>query len=320
VLALWLRDGLVLLATEDETMPTRRSFLTVAASLGVAAGLLPLPAIARELRQLLPTRVIPSTGETLPIIGLGNSNAFREGDIEASMQVIARLTGAGGSYVDCGGPSRLVVAEAAASINALDQLFLGTYFSGADDALARQEAVQLLKMTGRTSLDLMHNYPEDAAPNWDTFRGWKANGLTRHIGVSRHVKEAYPVMMQLMETGDVDILQVNYSLLETEAEERILPMAQDLGVAVTINRPFINGRFFDAVHGKDLPPWAADFDCDSWAQFSLKFILSHPAVTCVLTETANPKHAVDNLSAGLGRLPDASERNRMQAYFKEIVS
>ena len=123
-----------------------------------------------------------------------------------------------------------------------------------------------------------------------------------------------------METGDVDILQVNYSLLETEAEERILPMAQDLGVAVTINRPFINGRFFDVVHGKALPPWAADFDCESWAQFSLKFILSHPAVTCVLTETANPKHAVDNLSAGLGRLPDAGEGKRMQAYFKEIAS
>jgi diketogulonate reductase-like aldo/keto reductase len=310
----------VFLQTEDWTMQTRRNFLKAAASLGVAAGTLSFPAIARELRKQLPTRVIPSTGETLPIIGLGNSNAFREGDVETSMQVIARLTGAGGSYIDCGGPSRTVVVEAAQAINALDQVFLGTYFSGADDTLARQEAVQLLEMTGRTSLDLMHNYPEDAAPNWDTFRGWKANGLTRHIGVSRHVKEAYPVMMQLMETGDVDILQVNYSLLETEAEERILPMAQDLGVAVTINRPFINGRYFDVVHGKELPPWAADFDCESWAQFSLKFILSHPAVTCVLTETANPKHAVDNLSAGLGRLPDPGERKRMQTYFKEIAS
>ena len=301
-------------------MLTRRSFCAAAASLGMLAGTAPFSAVARELQKQLPSRAIPSTGETLPIIGLGNSNAFREGDIETSMQVIGRLAAVGGSYVDCGGPSRMVVAEAAKAINALDDLFLGTYFSGADDALARKEAAEMLEVTGKPTLDLMHNYPEDAEPNWDAFRGWKESGLTRHIGVSRHVKEAYPVMMQLMQTGDVDILQVNYSLLETEAEERILPMAEDLGVAVTVNRPFINGRYFDVVHGKDLPPWAADFDCESWAQFSLKFILSHPAVTCVLTETANPKHAVDNLSAGLGRLPDARERARMQTYFKEIAS
>ena len=300
-------------------MWTRRRVIESFIASGVASAL-PLEALAQELEDRLPTRPIPSTGESLPIIGLGWSNAFRQGDVPTSRDVIARLHDAGGRYIDCGGPSRFLVAEAAEYLGVADEMFLGTYFSGADNEQALEEATSLMAITGRSSLDLMHSVPDDAAPNWATFRAWKDEGVTRHIGVSRHVKEAYPVMMELMKTGTVDILQVNYSLLETEAEERILPMAQDLGVAVTVNRPFINGRYFDAVHGQELPAWAADFDCASWAQFSLKFILSHPAVTCVLTETANPKHAVDNLSAGLGRLPDTRERERMRGYFKGILA
>ncbi len=300
-------------------MWTRRDVLQTALAGGLATTV-PLGATALALQARLPKRPIPSSGEELPIIGLGNSNAFREGDADLSKQVISRLRDVGGQYIDCGGPSRFVVARAVKDLDAIDEMFLGTYFTGDDDARARSEAKEILALTGKRSLDLMHDIPENAAPHWDTFRRWKEDGLTRHIGVSRHVKEAYPAMIELMETRSVDILQVNYSLLETEAEERILPLAEELGVAVTINRPFINGRYFDVIRGKDLPSWAADFDCTSWAQFSLKFILSHPAVTCVLTETANPRHAVDNLSAGLGRLPDASERERMRGYFKELTS
>ena len=174
-------------------------------------------------------------------------------------------------------------------------------------------------MTGKTALDLMHNYPEDAVPYWDTFRRWKDEGLTRYIGIARHRSEYYEMMMDLMETGTVDFLQVNYSPFETEAEDRILPLAMDMGVAVTINRPFLNGRYFDIVRGHDLPEWAAAFDCNSWAQFSLKFILSHPAVNCVLTETANPRHALDNLGAGYGRLPDEDERQRMLRHLRAIA-
>ncbi len=300
-------------------MTNRRQFLKSAAATGFAAGLLPEMAMAEELLRSLPRREIPSTGESLAIIGLGNSNAFRQDDAVTSKEVISRLVDAGGQYIDCGGPGRFTVAEAIKALDVVDDVFLGTYFAGSDAERSRAEALELLGLTGKTSLDLMHNYPEDAAPNWDTFRSWKDDGLTRHVGVSRHVREAYPVMMQLMQTGSVDILQVNYSLLETEAEESILPMAADLGVAVTVNRPFVNGQYFNLVRGKVLPPWAADFDCESWAQFSLKFILSHPAVTSVLTETANPVHAVDNLGAGLGRLPDRKERERMRNYMKEVL-
>ena len=300
-------------------MKTRREFLTGISAIGVSAGLMPANLIADDMAQRLPRRSIPSSGEELPIIGLGNSNAFRQGDAETSREVISRLLSFGGRYIDCGGPSRQVVAEAVRSLNAIDDVFLGTYFTGGDDTGSRQTAAALLELTGKRSLDLMHNYPEDAVPHWDSFRRWKDDGLTRHIGVSRHVKEAYPSMMQLMETRSVDVLQVNYSLLETEAEERILPLSAELGAAVTINRPFINGEYFSIVRGHELPEWAAEFDCDSWAQFSLKFILSHPAVNTVLTETANPKHAVDNLGAGIGRLPDEAMREKMRKHFQSII-
>jgi len=125
-------------------------------------------------------------------------------------------------------------------------------------------------------------------------------------------------MVKLMRTGTVDFVQVNYSPLETEADERVLPMAIDLGVAVTINRPFLNGEYFRIVRGHDLPEWAADFDCHSWAQFSLKFILSHPAVNCVLTETANPNHAVDNIGGGFGRMPDQKTREKMLRAIRDL--
>jgi aryl-alcohol dehydrogenase-like predicted oxidoreductase len=137
--------------------------------------------------------------------------------------------------------------------------------------------------------------------------------------VSRNASQHYADIMQLMETGDVDIVQVNYSALEREAEERILPMAMDLGIAVNINRPFLNGEYFSLVAGHELPDWAADFNCESWAQLSLKYILSHPAVTCVVTETSNPAHALDNIGAGFGRMPDESERQRIAEYLGELA-
>ncbi len=126
-------------------------------------------------------------------------------------------------------------------------------------------------------------------------------------------------MMQLMEAGVVDFVQVNYSLLEPEAGETVLPMAQEKGVAILVNRAFLNGDYFEVVRDRELPGWAAEFDCDSWAQFSLKFILSHPAVTCVLTETANPEHVVDNMAAGMGRLPDDAMRQRMLELVRSFV-
>ena len=289
-------------------MLSRRKFLNAATAASLVAV---APATLLAEQRLLPKRLISASGEALPIIGMGMSAAFRSGDREASWNVISPFQDHGSRYIDVSGSARFVVADIAREKGLKDNVFLGSYFSAADDAGSRVDAARLLDVSGKNSLDLMHAYPENAVPNWDVMKGWKQDGLTRHIGVARQSSKHYSAMMGLMETGTVDFLQVNYSLLETEAADRILPMAMDKGVAVTINRPFINGDYFDIVRGRELPAWAADFDCESWAQFSLKFILAHPAVTCVLTETANPKHALDNLGAGFGRLPNEQQRKRM---------
>jgi diketogulonate reductase-like aldo/keto reductase len=299
-------------------MIDRRRFLQAGAAAATAL-CLPQPGPASQAPRELPTRPIPRSGEPLPVIGMGNSNAFRAGDREASWRVIERFQQHGSKYIDVSGPSRFVVADVVREKGLKDDVFLGTYFDVTDEPQARTQASQLLATTGKPALDLMQAYPEEAVPHWDTFRRWKDEGLARYIGVARHQHQYYDAMMRLMQTGSVDFLQVNYSLLETEAEERILPMARDLGIAVTINRPFVNGGYFELIKGRELPAWAAEFDCTSWAQFSLKFILSHPAVNCVLTETANPKHALDNIGGGFGRLPDAATRQRMRQVIREIA-
>jgi diketogulonate reductase-like aldo/keto reductase len=269
-------------------------------------------------KQKLPRRPIPGTDDSLPVIGLGNSNAFRQGDVAGSTALIKLFHEQGGAYVDCSGDSRFVVANVAGSLGIGNDLFLGTYLRGDDESQMRQSIRRLLEVTGKNQLDLAHSYPEFAEPNWELFRKWKEEGLTKYIGVARHNEKFYGTMMNMMKAGTVDFLQVNYSPLETAADQQVLPMALDMGVAVTINRPFINGEFFKRVAGHELPGWAAEFDCESWAQFSLKFILSHPAVTCVLTETANPRHAIDNIGAGFGRLPDEKTRQRMVEYLKNL--
>lgn len=299
-------------------MTTRRELLT---SLLGSGCLLATPiawTAAAPARNRLPRRSIPGSDESLPVIGLGNSNAFRQGDIPASTALIRLFHERGGAYVDCSGSSRFVIADVAHRLGIGAELFLGTYFQGTDEKAMRGEIDRLLQLTGKRQLDLVQSYPEFAVPNWHLFQQWKEEGLTRHIGIARHQSSYYQTMMDLMETGTVDFLQVNYSPLETEADRRILPMALDRGVAVTINRPFINGAYFDRVRGRELPAWAAEFDCESWAQLSLKFILSHPAVTCVLTETANPRHAADNIGAGFGRMPDERTRQRIVEYLQNL--
>ena len=297
-------------------MQNRRDFLRAASAVALSGA---VPAIGLATDQpRVSTRLIPGTKEKLPVIGLGNSNAFRQGDVELSRQIIELLLSRGGAYIDCGGPSRFTVGQIAGELDSGPSLFLGTYFSD-DEQVDRADAERVLSLSGRKQLDLMHSYPEHAEPHWDKFRTFKDEGLTRYIGIARHRKEFYDTMIAMMNTGTVDFLQVNYSLMEPEAEERVLPAAADRGVAVTINRPFINGDYFSIVRGHELPEWAAEFDCSSWAQFSLKFILSHPAVNTVLTETANPKHAVDNLGAGMGRLPDKAMREKMRQHFRGMI-
>jgi predicted aldo/keto reductase-like oxidoreductase len=257
---------------------------------------------------LLPTRPIPGTDDTLPIMGFGNSQAFRSGDLELSRQLVKILLEHGGSYIDAGGDSFLFLAELMREQDLQNRLFLAPYSGSMQWDVMRREAVAFVEAQGNSEpLDLLLSADlAEYGSHADNFRRLKEEGLTRYVGVARHRESYHQEMMDLMEAGVVDFVQVNYSMLEPEAEKRLLPMAQDKGVAILTNRPFLNGEYFKLVKGHELPAWTQEFDCHSWAQFSLKFIVSNPAVTCVLTETAKPHHAVDNLGGGMGRLPDPS--------------
>lgn len=300
-------------------MSSRREFL-ISAAAATIAGTLPRIAMAAESR-VLPTRAISGGDETLSIIGLGNSRAFRADDLTLASNLLDIYLSHGGGYVDVNGTSAFSVGKLGQQKDASEELFFGNYVDPKELSVMRQEVVALASAQGKKSLDLVHtrNLASFRAQH-DNYMALKEDGLVRHIGIARSGSQNFAAMEKLVEDGLVDFVQVNYSLAEPQSAERLLPLAADYGVAVVINRPFINGNYFSIVQGHELPAWAAEFDCNSWAQFSLKFILAHPAVTCVLTETANPEHAVDNLGAGFGRLPDALEQEKMRVLFAEIRS
>jgi diketogulonate reductase-like aldo/keto reductase len=288
---------------------------------GSAALAAKVPLEASPLGQIaLPRRVIPGSDETLAIVGLGNAQVFYEGDMETSRELIRIFLEHGGSYVDTGWDARETVGKIMRENDADEQLFLGTYVEGEDLPSMRAEIHRILDVQGGESLDLVQIMPpDDFSRRRDQFAALKEEGLTRYLGVARYAKQFYPPMMKLMEDGALDFIQINYSMMEPEAANDILPLSQDTGTAVIINRPFINGEYFGLVRGQVLPEWAAEFDCHSWAQFSLKYILAHPTVNCVLTETSNPEHAIENLGAGFGRLPDIDQRRRMEGVIRALM-
>ena len=151
-----------------------------------------------------------------------------------------------------------------------------------------------------------------------TLQQWKAAGRIRYTGITHYNSSAYPELERRMKTKQFDFVQFNYSIAEREAEERILPLARDTGVAVIINRPFAQASLFSRVRGKEVPAWAAEFDCSSWAQFFLKYIIGHPAVTCVIPATGKPRHLSDNMSAGIGKIPDESARRKMASFMDSL--
>ena len=288
-------------------------------SAAVLAASTPLSVLA-EAQGVLPTRPIPGTDESLPIVGLGNSGSFRDSDLSVASNLIDIFLEHGGRYIDVGGSSAFSVGKLAKEKNASDKLFLGNYVDPQDVTAMREQVDSIAAAQGKTALDLTHTRNLDEyRRQHDNYRALKEDGLIRYIGVARTGSQGHGPMAQLIEDGLVDFIQVNYSLLEPESADRLLPLAQDKGVAVATSRPFINGNYFSVVRGHDLPEWAADFDCHSWAQFSLKFILANPAVNCVLTETADPDHAIDNLGAGFGRLPDKNEQQKMLETVRSLV-
>ncbi len=299
-------------------MIDRRKFIYLTSSAALAAT---IPLDVHALSQVaLPRRTIPGSDESLAIVGLGNAKAFYESDMDTSRELIKIFLEHDGSYVDTGWDARETVGKIMREHDAQEQLFLGTYIEGEDLPSMRAEIRRILDIQGGESLDLVQVMAvDDFSRRRDQFAALKEEGLTRYLGVARYAEQFYPAMMKLMEEGAVDFVQINYSMMEPEAADDILPLAQETDTAVIINRPFINGEYFKIVRGQDLPEWAAEFDCHSWAQFSLKYILAHSAVNCVLTETSNPEHAIDNLGGGFGRLPDDDQRQRMEAVIGALM-
>lgn len=295
-------------------MIKRREFLHLSgAALAVCSA--PFDAAESADQARMAQRQIPGTNETLPIVGLGNSEPFGRGDFDLSQQLVDLLLDRGGSYIDTTGQSRFTVAEIMRDANLQQRLFVGTYVEEQDDPSVRAEISAVREAQGDGApLDLLLTRNiDDYIARSSQYLQLKADGLTRYVGVARHQAQYHERMIQLMEAGAVDFLQVNYSMLEPEAGESLLPIAQEKNVAILVNRPFMNGDYFGLVRDRELPGWAEEFDCQSWAQFALKWILGHPAVNCVLTETSNPRHAVDNLGGGIGQLPDQATRDRMRA-------
>ncbi|MEY2564531.1 MAG: hypothetical protein QOH88_2724 [Verrucomicrobiota bacterium] len=290
-----------------------------------AAGLLLTQAApgAEDMNQknklTLAHRAIPSSGESLPVIGLGTWQVFDVGQSAEQRapleQVLDLFVKLGGRLVDSSpmyGRAEQVVGEIATKLALHQALFLATkvWTTGKQAGLDSMERSFAKLQTKRVDLMQVHNLV-DAKTHLATLRDWKEQGRVRYLGITHYVSGAFSEVAKLLRTEKLDFLQINYSLLEREAEKEILPLAQDRGVAVIVNRPFGGGDLFSRVRQKPLPDWAAEFDCNSWAEFLLKWIVAHPAVTCAIPATSNVRHLEDNMQGGVGRLPDAILRQRM---------
>ena len=262
-------------------------------------------------------RRIPSSGEMLAAVGLGTYATF---DVAATalpalQQVLGRFVALGGQMVDSSpmyGRSEAVVGDLSAKLGLRNRLFLATkvWTHGRAEGIQQMETSLSRLHTKHLELMQVHNLL-DWQVQLATLREWKQQGRLRYLGVTHYHAGAYRELEAVLRAEKPDFVQFNYSMAEREAELRLLPLALDLGIAVIINRPFAKASLFSRVRGQPLPEWAADFDCASWAQFFLKFILAQPAVTCVIPATSQLHHLEDNLAAGHGRLPDAQQRARM---------
>jgi diketogulonate reductase-like aldo/keto reductase len=298
--------------------PSRREFLALLSSLPFAAA----PALAQ---QKMPARRMPGSGEMLPVIGLGSSKVVEEiarnGD-EPVRQVLRTLVAQGGKVIDTWPRNPANDARFGAVINDAefrDRLFVTTKIdrTGKDAGLAQLREAH--KNYGRKVLDLAQIFSlTDLDTHWPTLREWKDSGMARYIGVTVSEPRRHADLEGFLKRERPDTTQVNYSITEREAEDRLIPLAADRGIAVIINRPFMNGAYFKRLEGRPLPPWATEIGCSTWAQFSLKYILSNPRVTVVLTETSNPKHMAENAQAALGPMPDESARKRMREFIATV--
>jgi aryl-alcohol dehydrogenase-like predicted oxidoreductase len=265
------------------------------------------------------TRPIPKTGEPLPVIGLGTWQTFDVGpgasERAPRLEVLRRFLASGARLIDSSpmyGRAEGVVGDLLEKLGEAKTPFLATkvWTSGRAEGLEQMRVSMQRMGHGRMDLMQVHNLV-DVRTHLATLREWKAAGRIRYLGVTHYARSAFDELERCIREESLDFVQLPYSLAQRDAEARLLPAAAEHGVAVLVMEPFASGALFRRVKGRALPAWAADFDCASWAQFFLKFILGHPAVHCPLPATSDPEHLSDNVRAGAGRLPDEKTRARM---------
>jgi aryl-alcohol dehydrogenase-like predicted oxidoreductase len=268
---------------------------------------------------MLLTRAIPSSGEMLPAVGLGTWQAFDVGRSAAERQpreeVIREFAAMGGTLIDSSpmyGQAEEVVGDLAAGLGLGEKLFIATKVWTSGKAAGLRQMEESMRKLRKNRIDLMqvHNLV-DVTTHLETLRGWKDEGRVRYIGVTHYTASGHDAVARAMTSHPIDFIQVNYSAAEREAEQRLLPLALDRGVAVIANRPLAGGDLLRRVGRKPLPDWAADIDCENWSQLLLKFVISHPAMTCAIPATSSVGHLRDNMRAALGRLPDDKLRARI---------
>jgi diketogulonate reductase-like aldo/keto reductase len=301
---------------------TRRAFVVGSAAAAALGGLAPWRVLAQAG---MPQRRIPGTRESLPVSGLGSSKVVQqiaEKGTEPVAQVIRTLVAHGGKLIDTW-PRNADNDKGFGSVVSAPEFAGKLFVTSKIDQVGKDAGVAQFKATQesyrRQTLDLVQIFSlTDLDVHWPTLQDLKASGAARYIGVTVAEAGLYDRLEAFLKREKPDFVQMNYSITERGTEHRLLPLAADRGCAVLINRPFMNGSYFAKLEGRPLPDWTASFECASWAQFSLKYILANPAVTCVLTETTDPKHMAENALAALGSVPDAATRARMRELIDAV--
>ncbi len=305
----------------------RRNFVRRTLLKGALA--LPACAMSAAFAAAAMKRPVPRTGELIAAVGLGTWQVFDvAGDPAATSQAreaLAAFAKGGGQLIDSSpmyGSSESVAGGLCAELGLHRQLFIATkvWTRGEKEGVRQmRESMSKLRIDQKGPLDLMqvHNLV-DADTQLATLRAWKKEGVVRYLGITHYHAGAHAQLERMLRTQAIDFVQVNYSLAEPQAEERLLDAAAAAGSAVIINRPFAEGALFARVKGKALPPFASELGAQSWAQLFLKWILSHPAVTCAIPGTRDPRHVMDNLGAMQGTLPDRASRRRIRDYFQSL--
>ena len=297
----------------------RRHFIGAlgAASMAVAA-----PGVAGA-PDTMQTRAIPSSGERLPVVGMGTSGTFdveeRPAELAPLIDVTRLLLDAHNSVIDTApsyGRAEAVVGDILQGGRWRERVFVATKISAraGDEARAQWQRSKAALRTDKVDLLQVHNLV-DWPQNLAFLRELKAAGQVRYVGITHYLDHAHDTLAQIVEKERIDFVQINLSVVARSAERRLLPLCRERGVAVLVNRPFDDGRLFAAVKGREVPGWAGEIGCASWAQLMLKFVLGHPAVTVAIPATSKAKNMADNLAAGLGVMPDAAQRERIAALF-----